>query len=175
MAPYHRTPYLHLRRVSAPDAEIISLAEAKLYLRVDHSDEDLLISELIVAVRQFSEDYLGQSLVTQDWLVEYNCPQSVILLPMAPVLEILEVRHEDIIISADTYTFNAPQTLALLTQQGGTLSVRYRAGEDSINQPYALKQAMLAHIALCYEQRGMDLLQPVPAHRLYDAYKQVRI
>lgn len=51
----------------APAAEPVTLAEAKLYLRVDGNEEDRLINDLIQSARQQIEQWLRRSLVTQGW------------------------------------------------------------------------------------------------------------
>lgn len=51
--------------LTPPVEEPVSLADAKVYLRVDHSADDDLISGLIVAVRTLAERWLGRALVTQ--------------------------------------------------------------------------------------------------------------
>lgn len=43
-------------------SEIITLEEAKLFLRVDHSEEDALISGFIEAAQEACENHLGQGL-----------------------------------------------------------------------------------------------------------------
>lgn len=52
---------------AAPAIEPVSLAEAKLHLRVDHTDEDAFIASLIVTSRLHVEAALGIVLVTQSW------------------------------------------------------------------------------------------------------------
>lgn len=172
------TYYHQLRRISAPQSEIISLAEAKLYLRVDHADEDVLISEQIVAVRMFAEDYLGRSLVTQDWEVYYLHMADCYKLVMHPVQEILEVIFSpsegvENIVPASDYHFTTPNILTFSHVPDAMVRIKYRAGVDALNVSYALKQAMLAHIALCYECRGNGVMNLAPAHHLYAPYKEV--
>ncbi len=53
--------------VTAPIEEPVSLAEAKLHLRVDYSNDDLLIAALITAARQHAENDTRRALVTQTW------------------------------------------------------------------------------------------------------------
>jgi uncharacterized phiE125 gp8 family phage protein len=53
--------------VSEPAAEPISLIEAKEHLRVDGNDDDMLISSLIVAAREYAESICRRVFVTQSW------------------------------------------------------------------------------------------------------------
>ena len=58
---------MRLSLVTAPSEEPLTLAEAKLHCRVDISDDDALITRLIVAVRRNAEARIRRSLVTQTW------------------------------------------------------------------------------------------------------------
>lgn len=53
--------------VSGPAAEAITLAAAKLHLRVDAVDEDAAITRDIVAARRSAEHELGRQIGTQTW------------------------------------------------------------------------------------------------------------
>ena len=53
--------------VTAPTEEPVSLAEAKLHLRVDDNADDALIAALITAARQHAENDTRRALVTQTW------------------------------------------------------------------------------------------------------------
>ena len=55
--------------ITSPNVEPLSLAEAKLHLRVDTNDEDTLISSLIVSARMAAENICRRALVTQSWRV----------------------------------------------------------------------------------------------------------
>lgn len=54
-----------LRVVTAPVTEPIALTDAKLYLRVDTTDEDTMITALIVAAREYCESFQNRAYVTQ--------------------------------------------------------------------------------------------------------------
>jgi len=56
-----------LVRTTAPAAEPVTLAEAKMHLRVIDSSEDSLISMLIASARQHAETITRRALVTQSW------------------------------------------------------------------------------------------------------------
>lgn len=51
--------------VSAPATEPVSLTEAKAWLKVDTSDDDTLITELIQVAREAAENYTRRAFVTQ--------------------------------------------------------------------------------------------------------------
>ena len=52
-----------------PLAEPLALADAKAHLRVTSSDEDAMISTLIIAARRHVEQATGLALITQGWSV----------------------------------------------------------------------------------------------------------
>jgi uncharacterized phiE125 gp8 family phage protein len=58
-----------LRLTQAPAVEPVTLAEAKLHLRVDDSTEDTLITMLISASRAHAENVCRRAFVTQKWLL----------------------------------------------------------------------------------------------------------
>lgn len=82
---------------SGPADEPVSLEEAKAYLKVDGSEEDLLISSLIITSRLHLEAALGLALITQSFrLVLDRWPKSgAIRIPVRPVQGIDEIRLRD--------------------------------------------------------------------------------
>lgn len=56
-----------LQLITAPTEEPITLAEAKLHLRVDTDADDALITAFITAARQWAEEYTWRAFVTQTW------------------------------------------------------------------------------------------------------------
>lgn len=56
-----------LTRVLLPSSEPLTLAEAKAHLRVSTTDDDALITSLIVAVRGMCEEFTQRALITQGW------------------------------------------------------------------------------------------------------------
>lgn len=53
--------------VTPPAEEPVTLAEAKLWMKVDGGDEDALISSLITTARMTAEEYTRRAFVTQTW------------------------------------------------------------------------------------------------------------
>jgi uncharacterized phiE125 gp8 family phage protein len=94
-------------RTVAPTADLISLNDAKLHLRVDHSDDDTLISGLIAAAVAHLDGYsgvLGRALLTQTWKIEANAFDDPMRMPVGNLLAVTSVKYYD--------ASNAQQTLA---------------------------------------------------------------
>lgn len=118
--------------VTGPAAEPVTLAEAKLWMKIDDTTEDALITELIKAAREAAEKYIRRSLITQtlkltvdsrcsgmnDCLGEgvHDLPVSildgglprVIELPSQPVQSVTEIKTynsagTDAVFSSDNY------------------------------------------------------------------------
>jgi hypothetical protein len=58
---------MNLTLVTPPASEPVSLTDAKLQCRVTISDDDTLITRLIVAARRYCETFLRRQLVTATW------------------------------------------------------------------------------------------------------------
>lgn len=82
----------------ADDAEPISLAEAKLAMRVDGDTEDSFITDLIREARETVEEDTGLVALTQTWaryLDEFPGGYGIIKLPYCPVQEIVHIKYID--------------------------------------------------------------------------------
>jgi len=101
-----------LQLVTPPAAEPVSLAEARLHLRVDFPDEDALITSLVAAARQAAETITGRQLVTARWTLvldsfpgpslmgvpaglPFSLPGHAILLPKCPVQAVIAIEYLD--------------------------------------------------------------------------------
>ena len=101
-----------LQLLTPPAAEPVSLAEAKLHLRVDFADDDALITSLISAARQAAETLTGRQLVTARWKLVldsfpgpslmgvpagsmFSLPGHAILLPKCPVQSVFATEYLD--------------------------------------------------------------------------------
>lgn len=76
---------MNVEIIDPPSEEPITLAEAKLHLRVDGTAEDDLIGGLITAARQHVEQQTGLLLMPQTIEVTLECWSREILLPRAPI------------------------------------------------------------------------------------------
>lgn len=101
-----------MQLITPPAAEPVSLAEAKLHLRVDFDDDDALIQALISAARQAAEMLTQRQLVTARWRMvldsfpgpslmcvpvgqTFTLPGHAILIPKSPLQSVVEIRYLD--------------------------------------------------------------------------------
>lgn len=173
-----------LEEATQPAEEPLSLAEAKLYLRVDASDEDALIAQMIVATRRAAEHYLRRTLVTRQWKLVYDDDAPVEThLPMGPVSAIVSVTKvaEDTTteaVDAVLYRLNAPRTRLCFDQAifAYLVEILYTAGYgNAAAVPAAIKQGMLSHLAELYDGRSIASGVPDSALALYLPYREVRL
>lgn len=136
--------YKSLKLISEPTDPVISLAEAKLHLRVDGDDEDILIQGLIDAAVTYldgADGVLGRALSPQEWEVTFSGSKAGDL-PLVPVID-----------SDPPVTAN------------GETAVRFRVGyPDGIPAP--IRAAILLHIGTLYHNREQeaDKWQPTRAY-----------
>lgn len=92
--------------LEGPAIEPLTLAEAKTHLRVDGTDEDMLVQSLVTSSRLHVETLTGRALITQAWrLVLDHWPDARVLkLAIGPLQSVDAVRvyeDEDILATVD--------------------------------------------------------------------------
>lgn len=107
-------------RTAAPAMTPVSLVEARAHLRVDHTDDDTLITSLIAAAVDHLDGWtgiLGRCLVTQEWRQDFDAFASCLSLPLGPVISISSVTVGGNTVDAASY--------ALKTDAGGRARVEF--------------------------------------------------
>lgn len=190
-----------LKLITAPTVEPVTLAEAKVHLKEDLSDNDALISALIASARQTAEHELGRALVTQTWERVLDAfPQDgsttgtdAIELGRPPVISVVSVKYLDTAgieqtLASNLYALDADRMPGwLLSAQGTTwpstldtvnaVRVRFTCGFGAAGSdvPAAIRQWMLVQIGHWYANREASNLRelfPVPyVSGLLDPYR----
>ena len=181
--------------VTPPASEPISLAEAKLFLRVDHNAEDDLIATLISAAREAIEAGCGRALITRRvresldiWRRE--AVQGAVL-GLGPVTEVIAVRliadnGAQSVIDPERYRLEGhrdrprlvfPPGLPATLRSAGGIEIEYDAGyaEDAADLPVALRLATLQIVASLYELRQDNGSVPETTRALMRPFAPARL
>lgn len=171
-----------VRVITAPAVEPVSLVQARRWCRVDDDDtsQDLVISMLITAAREYAETLTRRAFVERTLELTLKSFAGEIELPRAPLIAVDSVKYYDIhgdlqTLSAATYevdTYGEPGTLRPISTASwpsvadvyNAVQIRYRAGyaeagasgsptDLAYNVPTALKVWMQARLATLYEHR----------------------
>jgi uncharacterized phiE125 gp8 family phage protein len=164
-------PY-RLKLYTAPTEEPVTTAEAKLHLRVSHSDEDTHIARLVAAARRRCETETRRALVTQTWeltLQDWPCDERIIL-PLPPAQSITSITYVDsngatqtIASSVYKLSVGTPGIISLkddqswpydLRDEADPITVRFVAGYGAASTvPESLKAGILVLVGTLYENR----------------------
>lgn len=170
-------------QTAAPANEPLTLAEIKLFLRIDGSEEDSLLNSLTVVGREVAENYLGKVLITQNWqMSQVYVPNQDVALTPGPLQSTTAVKTllngvESTLDTAD-YKVMIPNDSLKFTKALSADSIKvdmvvgYGDAEDI---PAPIKQGILHTISHLYHNREATSQLCVQASSLWDAYCEVRL
>jgi uncharacterized phiE125 gp8 family phage protein len=135
--------------------EPITLAQAKAWLRVTHTDEDAIITALITAARQICEGYISKSFVERTVTAIVRNDLGNIKLPYGPVGNITYVYDVDgNEITGTEYTLTGVSDKRLGYPMSSYVKVIYTAGYSVLPQQF--KTALKMQLSWMYTHRGDD-------------------
>lgn len=135
------------------DTEPVTVTEAKNYMRVDVTDDDTLIGELITAARQQLEKYLNISLIERTVIATLENGLGNIRLPYCPFVELTSVKDEDDNDITD-YTLHGSTFKWICTPSNCRFISEYTAGYAAEDLPKYFKTGILKQVSNLYENRG---------------------
>lgn len=162
-----------LKLATAPALEPVLLPAAKLQIRVDGTDEDTLITQLITLARKEVERLSNRLLITQSWDYVLDAfPASPFDIPLGPLQSVTSITYtdsngDDTVFSSSSYavdTYSYKGRVALLdgvSWPGAALypfngfKVRFVGGfgDEAAAVPERYIQAMQLLIGHYYENR----------------------
>lgn len=170
------------RTTTTTYTDVVSLASAKLHLRVDHSDEDELIQVLIRTAGEVVEEYTGTYLASCNWTYYLDRFYGIMRVPVGPEATVTSIKYTDstgteqTVASADYHLDLASYPIRIQLEDDPTdVDDRVNVVEISgsagyTTAPNALKQAMLLVIGHLYEHRK-DVSMGVNAQQLPNGAK----
>ncbi|PWR19145.1 head-tail connector protein [Zavarzinia compransoris] len=190
-----------LERILAPTVEPLSLAEARLHLRLDDTAEDGLVAALIVAARQLAERHLGRALITQGfrlWLDAWPAGRRALDLPRPPLaaVEAVTTYDEDglaTVLEPGRYLADLVATPGRLVLRAGSappvgsraanaIAVDYTAGYGpaGTDVPEPVRRGMALLLGHLFESReagagGGARPLPLGVEALWSPYRVVRL
>lgn len=166
---------------------VVDLLTAKLHLRVDHDDEDSLISSLLATAEAHVESVTGRTLLKRQHTLSLHtfhvrC-DGLILLPLPPLQSVDQIQYVDgngdtRTLDPSAYQVDAYSTPARLLPapgeywpvvrtQFGAVTITYTAGygDSGDDVPEPIRQAILLLLGHWFENReatGLGTMSPVP-------------
>lgn len=156
--------------VSTSSTEPVTLAQAKLHLKMDDiSTDDTLITSLITAARQRAEKTLNLDIVEKTWDYKLAAfPADEIAVPNAPVKSVTSIKYIDDAgveqtVSTDVYAVHPSdvsptiylkydQDWPAARAQEDAVTIRFVTGFTTVPEP--IRAAILMIIASMYEHRS---------------------
>lgn len=166
--------------VTGPTAEPVTLAEAKLHLRVDIDDDDDLIEALVAAAREYVERLCRPqvALISQTWkLVLDATPGDTVTLRPYPLQSVSSIKTTSDAGVEATYSSSGYQvdtvsepgrvrlksgyswpSTTLQALNGFEVSFVAGFGDDPSDVPQQIRQAVLLLIGHWYENREVQIV-----------------
>lgn len=173
---------------TAPVLDPITVAEAKLFCRVDNSDEEALLDHLIEVAREKCEVASGRTLLTTTWdlkLADFPVEDNIVL-PRPPIASVTSVSYYDLsntlctlTVTTDYLTYLGKKQGYVYLPDGGSwpatydrpdaVIVRYVAGwTAAASIPACLKQWIRLAVSTLYDNRNQTITGTIVAELPHD-------
>lgn len=165
----------------------ISSADVKSYLKIDYSDDDTLILNMITSARVYLENYLSRDLVGKSR--KYYIPLSEtgkFDIPFSPINSIIYVQVDGVNLATGSYEVNGIKDKSIDLKQTNAKNVIVRYNTKSIAeqediQINAIHNAIKIIVADLYENRSNYVIGqainsiPIGAKNLVAGFKSMYV
>ncbi|MBM3633397.1 MAG: hypothetical protein FJX03_06835 [Alphaproteobacteria bacterium] len=185
-----------LTRIKTLDILPVGLTEVKAHLRLDHAHEDEYLRPLILAAVSFVEEYLGRSLLTQQWRIIWEKEKSYppqlsttigdicsVALPYPPLRAILGVNRlmsqgakQPIRRHRLEINHLVPRLVFAEVLEPVEIDFETGYGDRPLDIPAVIRQSILMTVADFYENRESGSMPcQTLARDILDSYRIVRL
>jgi len=163
--------------------EPVSVTTAKAFLRVDITDDDTLIGNLITAARLWAENYCGRSFTDKTLRADLPGFYDNIWLPFGPVYSVSSVKYWDTAspsvlqtwastnynVFYNTLERNYGISFESTYPRSDAVQITYRVGyidgsPEADATPQAVIQSILLMVGDMYEHREAQIMYPGQLH-----------
>lgn len=150
-----------------PGTLVVSVAEAKAFLRLEHGDDDAIVAGLVRTAMALCEAFTGQWLIVRNGQQRLAAETGWQRLGMAPVLAIAGIGVADVGLAAaefETRIDAAGTGWVRLVRpvEGAVATVRAGLGNDWNAVPEPLRQGIVRLVAHLYTHRDAADAGPPP-------------
>lgn len=158
-----------IKVITGPASEPVTLNEAKLHCHIDGTDEDSLITNLIVAAREYCESYQNRAYITQTIEMTLDgWPGFPVEIPRPPLASATSIKYYGT--DNTEYTFDAAKYFVDTNSEPGriclahgvslptvtlreisSVKITYTAGKATVSQK--VKQSILMLVAHWYANK----------------------
>ena len=165
----------------------LSTADVKSYLKIDYSDDDTLIQNMITSARVYLENYLSRDLVAKSR--KYYIPLSEtgkFDIPFSPINSIIYVQVDGVNLESGSYEINGIKDKSIDLKQTNAKNVIVRYNTQSIAEQDAIQINAVHHaikiiVADLYENRTNYVIGqtinsiPIGAKNLVAGFKSMYV
>ena len=160
---------------------VISVNDAKHFLKITTPEEDILIERMIEAASTSFESYTSRPLLVKEWKVTYKRTTHVELI--LPVRYVQKVKSINLTTACGNKQELPPKAFCLMGDNrllfrtltmSELMEILFEAGMAHTPEelPANIKEALLEHVAHMYAHRSS--CKPFPLRR-YDSFREVMI
>ncbi len=180
---------MNLVQTVAPTNEPLSLEDAKTFMHILESDEDALITSMIISAREYAESYTNRQFEIATWELITDCFFSGLTIPKSTVTEISTIEYMDsdgvyqTLSTDDYYLYNEYgagkihiNSMPPYKDDKRWIKITFKAGYETV--PSSIVSYLKVLVSTMYENReqyivgvSVETIANPAIHKMLDMYK----